>query len=147
MTGETVIILSAFDGISCARVALVRAGIPITKYYASEVDKPALQIAMKNFPDTIQLGDIRQITRATIPEEVDFLIGGSPCQDLSVAKIGRQGLEGQRSSLFFEFLRLRNELKPRWFVLENVASMRKADAEKITRALFNCSGEDWERIE
>jgi len=113
------IVLSLFDGISCAYEALVKAGIPITKYYASEVDKYAIEVSKKRHPNIIQLGDVKGVKGFP----VDLLIGGSPCQDLSVAKKGRQGLDGDRSSLFFEYVRLLDECKPKYFVLENVASM------------------------
>ena len=113
------IILSLFDGISCAYEALVRAGIPITKYYASEVDKYAIEVSKKRHPDIVHLGDVKGVK--AFP--VDLLIGGSPCQDLSVAKKGRQGLDGERSKLFFEYVRLLDECKPKYFILENVASM------------------------
>jgi DNA-cytosine methyltransferase len=125
-----VIVLSLFDGISCARVALTRLGYTNIKYYASEVDKYAIQIAQKNFPDTIQLGDVRNITASMFGEPIDLLIGGSPCQDLSIAKNNRQGLDGERSGLFWEYVRIWKELKPRYFVLENVNSMPK-EAKRI----------------
>lgn len=126
-------VLSLFDGISCCRVALDKAGIKVNKYYASEIDKNAITIAKKNYPDTIQLGNVKDIT--DVPDTIDLLIGGSPCQDLSIAKKGRKGLEGDRSSLFWEYVRLRNALKPKWFILENVASMPKADKDIITKTL------------
>lgn len=139
---DSLIVLSLFDGIGCARMALGRAGLPVSKYYSSEIDKNALAVAEKNFPatettagQTIQLGDVRAITAASVPDKVDLLIGGSPCQDMSVAKHGREGLKGSRSCLFYEFLRLRDELKPRFFCLENVASMRNTDRQAITEAI------------
>jgi len=126
-------VLSLFDGISCARHALTRAGIAVETYYASEVDAKAIQIAMKNYPDTIQLGDVRHLS--DLPSSIDLLIGGSPCQDLSIAKQNRQGLEGTRSSLFWEYARIFHAQKPRWFIFENVASMPKADKAVITETL------------
>lgn len=128
-------ILSLFDGISVARVALERAGLKVDKYYASEIDKYAIQIASKNYPDTIQLGDVKNISRDSVVGKIDLLIGGSPCQDLSIAKTNRQGLSGSRSGLFFEYVRILKELKPRWFVLENVASMPKEAKQTITETL------------
>lgn len=124
-------VLSLFDGISCARVALDRLGIPV-EYLASEVDKHAIAISAKNYPDIVRLGDVREVKEVG---QIDLLIGGSPCQDLSIAKKGRQGLEGSRSSLFWEYVRIWQETKPTWFVLENVASMPKADRETITKTL------------
>lgn len=130
-------IASLFDGISCARVALERAGIKVDKYYASEVDKYAIQIAQKNYPDTIQLGDITKLRGDDFKEDIDILIGGSPCQDLSIAKNNRQGLSGSRSGLFYEYLRVLKETKPKYFILENVNSMPKEAKGTITKELFN----------
>lgn len=133
-------ILSLFDGISCARVALERVGIPITKYYASEIDKNAIAVAMKNYPDTIQLGDVKTITKDLIASymgnvEIGLMIGGSPCQDLSIAQKNRKGLDGERSGLFWEYVRILKEVKPKWFILENVNSMSKEAKEIITETL------------
>jgi len=135
-------VLSLFDGISCGRVALDRAGIEVSKYYACEIEKNAIKISTKNYPDIIQLGDVRT---AVLPDNIDLLIGGSPCQDLSIAKKDRKGLEGDRSGLFWEYVRIKNELKPKYFILENVASMPKKDKDIITRemgvepVMFNAS--------
>lgn len=133
-------ILSLFDGISCARVALDRAGILVEKYYASEIDKYAISISQKNYPDIIQIGDVKQVENIWkefgLRPDIDLLIGGSPCQDLSIAKKNRKGLKGERSSLFYEYVRILNEIKPKYFVLENVASMPKADKETITKELY-----------
>lgn len=135
-------VLSLFDGISCARVALDRAGIPVEAYYASEIDKYAMQISAKNYPDILGLGDIEHIAggffingKAYPFKKVDLLIGGSPCQDLSIAKKDRKGLAGDRSGLFWEYVRILNEVKPRYFVLENVASMPKEAKALITETL------------
>jgi len=132
-------ILSIFDGISCARVALERAGIPVELYYASEVDKYAIQIAQKNYPDTIQLGDVKEVNGLTFHgvsrPRIDLLIGGSPCQDLSIAQKNRKGLDGERSGLFWEYVRILKEVKPKWFILENVASMPKEAKDIITKEL------------
>ena len=126
-------LLSLFDGISCARVALDRAGIPVKTYFASEIDKNAIKVSQARYPDIVRLGDVRTIH--TIDAHIDLLIGGSPCVDLSIAKRDRKGLEGERSSLFWEYKRLLDHCKPTWFILENVASMSKADKDTITRAL------------
>lgn len=146
-------ILSLFDGISCARVALERAGIHVEAYYASEIDKYAEQTSEKNYPDIIRLGNITnfyienfsqyRIIRnrdktgndQNIYGEVDLLIGGSPCQDLSIAKRDRKGLDGERSGLFWEYVRILKEVKPKYFILENVASMPKEAKTIITEAL------------
>lgn len=124
-------VLSLFDGISVARVALERAGLPVEAYYASEVDKYATAVSAKNYPDIIRLGDVRSVGKV----DCDLLIGGSPCQDLSVAKKDRKGLDGERSGLFWEFVRILKESKPRWFVLENVNSMPKDAKQIITETL------------
>ena len=110
-------VLSLFDGISCGRVALERAGFEIEKYYASEIDKFAKIIAQKNYPDTIQVGDITKLKGEDY--DVDLVMGGSPCQGFSFA--GKQlNFDDPRSALFFEFVRLLKEIKPKYFLLENV---------------------------
>lgn len=146
-------VLSLFDGISCGRVALDRAKIKVDSYFASEVDKYAIEIAKKNYPNTVELGDVRNIhydstthtlygENVKIKTEIDMLIGGSPCQSFTFAG-KRQGMstttqveittlaqyleyktkgyafEGQ-SYLFWEYVRLLNEIKPKYFLLENV---------------------------
>jgi len=126
-------ILSLFDGLGGARIALDRLSIPC-KYYASEIDKYAIKIALKNYPDIIQLGDIKDIKTKELPK-IDLLIGGSPCQDLSIAKKNRKGLRGKRSGLFWKYVRLLKELKPKYFLLENVNSMKKTDKQIITDTL------------
>lgn len=111
-------VLSLFDGMSCGQLALNRIGIKYEKYFASEIDKYAITVTQSNFPNTIQLGDIRNIKAADLPQ-IDLLIGGSPCQGFSFA--GKQlNFEDERSKLFFEYVRLLNELKPKYFLLENV---------------------------
>ena len=134
-------VLSLFDGISCARVALDKAGIEVEKYYASEIDKYAIQVSEKNYPDIVQVGSVVDIkwntpSQTNEPIIIDLIIGGSPCQDLSIAKKNREGLDGARSGLFYEFLRLINEIKPKYFVLENVNSMPKAAKATISEELF-----------
>ena len=126
MDNKKINVLSLFDGISCGQVALERAGIKINNYYASEIDKYAIQVTMKNYPNTIQLGDVSKINGYDLPK-IDLLIGGSPCQDLSNYKYDRgdvKGLEGSKSSLFYHYVRLLKEVKPTYFLLENVASMQ-----------------------
>lgn len=125
-------VLSLFDGISCARVALDRAGVSVSEYLASEIDPHAIKVSQAKYPDIIRLGDVREVKDIG---HIDLLIGGSPCQDLSIAKKGRQGLAGSRSSLFWEYVRILREVKPRYFVLENVASMSKTDKAIITQEL------------
>jgi DNA-cytosine methyltransferase len=125
-------VLSLFDGISCARVALDRANIPISHYYACEIEKNAIKVSQRNYPDTIHLGSVVGLTP---PFNIDLLVGGSPCTDLSIAKKDRKGLDGERSGLFWEYVRIKNEAKPKWFILENVASMSKEAKEAITKAM------------
>lgn len=138
-------VLSLFDGISCARVALNKFGYKDVTYYASEIDKYAIQISQKNWPDIVQLGDVKNVTCDSEQDTIevgepdlsciDLLIGGSPCQDLSIAKKNRKGLSGERSGLFWEYVRILKEVKPTYFVLENVNSMPKEAKDTITEAL------------
>ena len=121
-------VLSLFDGISCGMVAFERAGIPIDKYYASEIDEYAMKISNKNYPEIIQLGDIRNVSEEILDSimPIDMIIGGSPCQDLSNYKYDRgevTGLNGEKSGLFYEYIRILKYVKPKYFLLENVASM------------------------
>lgn len=111
-------VLSLFDGIACGYEALVRAGIPIDAYYASEIDKYAIQVALKNHPDIIEVGDVTKLRWEDF-RDIDLLIWWSPCQWFSVA--GKMlNFEDPRSKLFFEFVRLLKEIEPRYFLLENV---------------------------
>lgn len=126
-------ILSLFDGISCARVALERAGIKVDAYSAIEIDKYAIQISQKNYPDIYRWDDVK--TYKGCDGIYDLLIGGSPCQDLSIAKRDRKGLDGERSGLFWEYVRILKEVKPKYFILENVASMPQEAKDLITKTL------------
>ena len=111
-------VLSLFDGMSCGRIALDRLGIPVDKYYASEIDKYAIQVSEANYPDIIRLGDVCDV-KAEDLAPIDLLIAGSPCQGFSFA--GKQlAFDDPRSALFFEFVRLLKECKPKYFLLENV---------------------------
>lgn len=129
-------VLSLFDGISCARVALSKLNIPVEAYYASEIDKYAIQVSQKNWRDIEHIGNIEWLRGEYFAKQgIDLLIGGSPCQDLSIAKAGRQGLSGTRSGLFYEYVRLLKEVKPKYFILENVASMSKEAKAEITKIM------------
>lgn len=138
-------VLSLFDGVSCARVALERANIKVNSYFASEIDKYCVAVVKYNnelkknkdqfYPMTKQLGDVRYIKPSEAPKNVDLLIGGSPCQDLSISKKNRKGLEGERSGLFWDYVRIKKQLRPKWFILENVASMSKESKNIISEAL------------
>ena len=110
-------VLSLFDGISCGQIALDKLNIDY-KYYSSEIDKHAINVTQHNFPDTIQLGDITKIKGSDLPQ-IDLMMGGSPCQGFSFA--GKLlNFDDPRSKLFFEFVRLLKEVKPKYFLLENV---------------------------
>ncbi len=127
-------ILSLFDGISCARIALKKAKIPVEVYYASEIDSHAISVSQYNFPEIRHLGDVKDVARYKM-QKFDLLIGGSPCQDLSIANKNRTGLKGDKSSLFYEYVRILKMVKPKYFILENVNSMPIADREIITKTL------------
>lgn len=111
-------VLSLFDGMSCGRIALERAGIKVDKYFACEIDPYAIQIAKKNYPDTKHLGDVTLLNSRNLPK-IDILIGGSPCQGFSFAG-KRLNFDDPRSKLFFEYVRILKEVKPKYFLLENV---------------------------
>lgn len=143
-------VLSLFDGMSCGRITLSELGIPIEKYYASEVDKFAIKATMQNFPDTIQLGDVRELEVSRM-DKIDLIIGGSPCTNLSMSgkrkglstKEGMEVLDLQtylelkengfefegQSYLFWEYIRIYHELIKRGdnpkFFLENVEMGKK----------------------
>ena len=127
-------VLSLFDGISGAAQALKELEIEC-EYYASEIDKFAIQISQKNHPEIKRLGDVKSVNFKDLSFDLpDLLIGGSPCQDLSIAGKG-VGLLGERSGLFFQYLRILQEFKPKFFVLENVASMKNCDRDRISELL------------
>jgi len=125
-------VLSLFDGISCGRIALERAGIKVDKYYASEIDKYAIQISEKNYPDIIHLGDVNNWKNWNLPK-IDLIIAGSPCQGFSRAGAGLN-FEDPRSKLFFVFVEILNHYKPKYFMLENVV-MKKESKDIITEYL------------
>ena len=128
-------VLSLFDGMSCGQIALSKLGVKVDKYYASEIDKYAIQITQKNFPNTIQLGDICQLDPKDFMD-VDLIQAGSPCQGFSFS--GAQlAFDDPRSALFFEFIRLLKEIGPKYFLLENVR-MKKEFLEVITDQVSSC---------
>lgn len=124
-------ILSLFDGMSCGQIALNKNGIKYDKYFASEIDKYAIEVTQKNYPNTIQLGSVTELKTETLPP-IDLLLGGSPCQSFSVAGNGK-GFDG-KSGLFWEYVRILKETKPKYFLLENVV-MKKEWQDIITEAL------------
>ena len=128
-------VLSLFDGMSCGQIALSKLGFKVDKYYASEIDKYAIEITQKNFPDTIQLGDVCQLDPKDFMD-VDLIQAGSPCQGFSFS--GAQlAFDDPRSALFFEFIRLLKEIGPKYFLLENVR-MKKEFLEVITEQISSC---------
>lgn len=129
-------VLSLFDGISCGRVALERAGIPVERYVAYEIEPNAIKISEKNYPQIEHCGDVTTAD-FTQYQGFDLLIGGSPCQSLSIVQSKtRQHLNG-KSKLFFEFVRAFEEMKPRWFLFENVASMNE-ESKQVISELLGC---------
>ena len=148
-------VLSLFDGISCGQIALERAGIKVDNYYASEICDYSIRITKKNYPNTIHIGDVRNVNADDI-RNIDIIIGGSPCQSFSFAgkrdgmvtveKIDITTLEQYldlkqsgfkfegESYLFWEYVRLLKEIKPKYFLLENV-KMSKKWKDVISRAL------------
>lgn len=129
-------VLSLFDGISCGRIALERAGIDVEIYHASEIEKNAIKISKKNYNDIVHIGDIRNVNFNY--GDYDLIIGGSPCQDLSNYKYDRgevKGLDGDKSSLFYYFVKAIKIVQPKYFFLENVASMPKRWLDVISEEL------------
>lgn len=129
-------VLSLFDGISCGRVALERAGIEVERYIAYEIEPSAIKISKKNYPDIEHFGDV--ITGDFYQfKGFDLLIGGSPCQNLCPASNSYkckkiQGLDGAKSKLFYEYIRAMNEMKPTYFLYENVGTMNDRDKNIIS---------------
>jgi site-specific DNA-cytosine methylase len=140
-------VLSLCDGISCGQVALRRAGISIDKYFASEIKEHAIKCTQNNYPNTIQIGDVRKVSyrdgvlrteNGDFEVNIDIVIFGSPCQTFSIAtkKEKRVGLaDKEKSGLFFECYRVLKEVNPKWFLVENVASMSKEDKNTLSRYL------------
>jgi DNA-cytosine methyltransferase len=128
-------IVSCFDGMSCLQIALEKLAIPVNKYFASEIDKYAMKVTQANYPNTIQLGSVEFVTKEMINNKIDLLAGGSPCQGFSFA--GKQlNFEDPRSKLFFEFVRLKKELNPKYFFLENVKM--KKEYQDIISSYLGC---------
>lgn len=111
-------VLSLFDGISCGQVALARSGIRTRRYFASEIDKPAISVTQRNFPRTEQIGDVLGVTGEGLPK-IDIMFGGSPCQGFSVAR-GQDTKDDPRNKLVFEFARIKDTIDPHNFLFENV---------------------------
>ena len=124
-------VLSLFDGMSCGMIALDRIGLHVENYFASEIDEPAIKVSKHNWKDVQHVGDVTKLQAKDLPK-IDLLIGGSPCQSFSIAGDG-SGFDG-KSGLFFEYVRLLEETKPTYFMLENVL-MKKEWENKITEIL------------
>lgn len=118
-------ILSLFDGMSCGQIALRQLGIEYENYFASEIKLHAIKVTQYNFPNTVQLGDIRNIDGYKLPK-INILIGGSPCKGISRLNQNQEGLDHKESSLFYEYIRIKNEVKPDYFLLENTHGNKKA---------------------
>jgi len=131
MSQEGINVLSLFDGMSCGQIALNKVGIEYENYFASEIDKYAIQVTQKNYPNTKQLGSVLNVKGSDLPK-IDLLIGGSPCQSFSNAGNGT-GFNG-KSGLFYEYVRLLKECKPKYFLLENV-KMKKEWQDVISKEL------------
>ena len=131
------VIASIFNGYGGGMLASIKANIPITKYYYSEIDKYANIVMDANFPDAIPIGDVTKVDASSFNHDVDILMGGSPCQGFSFA--GKQlNFQHEQSKLFFEFIRLRDELKPKYILLENVR-MAKQSQDVISEYMgFEC---------
>lgn len=125
-------VLSLFDGMGCGRIALERANIAVSNYYASEVDPHAIKVSTSNYKDIQQIGDVTLVDSSKLPT-IDLLLGGSPCQGFSFA--GKQlNFDDPRSKLFFEYVRILKETKPKYFLLENV-NMKKEFQDVISEHL------------
>ena len=130
-------VLSLFDGMSCGRIALERAGIEVDNYFSSEIKPYAIKVANENYPQDAKnrLGDITKIDGYSLPK-IDLLVGGSPCQDFSGANKERLGTDGVKSGLFFEYVRLLKETNPKYFLLENVRMKKEHQA--FVSSIIDC---------
>lgn len=129
-------VLSCFDGMSCGQIALNRADVKFEKYYASEIKQHAIKVTNANFPGTVQLGDIRKIDGTKL-DDIDLIIGGSPCKGISGLNQKQPGLAHDESILFYEFLRLKEETKATYFLLENTHGNKKSIQE--ISDMLNCN--------
>jgi len=140
-------VLSLCDGMSCGHIAFDKAGIKVNKYYASEIKKIGIKVTLDNYPDTIELGDVNKVSyqdgilrseNGDFKTDIDIVIFGSPCQSFSIATKTnlRVGLENKKKSgLFLECYRVLKEVNPKYFLMENVASMKNEDKDYISRLL------------
>lgn len=140
------VVLSLFDGISVGQLALQGARMQVDKYYAAEIKKSAIKVTKEHFPDTIHIGDVTKVSykngilyteNGEFETRIDMVIGGSPCQDFSPVKWinwESKGLEGDKSKLFYEYLRILKEINPKYFLLENV-KMKKESEQELNKHL------------
>lgn len=140
-------ILSLCDGMSCGQIALERVGIKVDKYFASEIKNIAIKVTQYNYPNTIQIGDVNKIfykngvlhtEKGDFKVKIDMVIFGSPCQSLSSAmkkdlRVGFSNME--KSGLFFSCYRVLKEVNPKYFLVENVASMKNENRDIISSLL------------
>lgn len=141
-------VLSLCDGMSCGQIALKKLGIPVEAYYASEIKDIAIKVTLDNFPETVEIGDVRDVSYKDgilytskgdyTVGQIDLVMFGSPCQTFSVAiptehRIGFENLE--KSGLFYECFRILQEVKPKYFLMENVKSMKNEDRDIISDLL------------
>lgn len=138
MESDLLNVLSLFDGKSGGQIALDRLKIKYNTYYASEINPHSIKVTQKNYPNTIQLGDVRNIDFHRF-KHINLLLGGTPCTDLSIVAVDRKditkGLEGKNSSLFYEYVKALNIINPKYFLVENVASMTEENKEIISKEL------------
>lgn len=129
-------VISCFAGLGCGELGLKKQNVTVDKMYAYEIDKYAEAVNRYHNPDTVFLGDVTKWKEhtETIGRDVDLIMGGSPCQDLSIAG-KRAGLDGARSGLFWTFVEMIKYYKPKYFLLENVASMSRENKDIITDIL------------
>ena len=128
-------VLSLFDGISCGMLALKRAGIPVEKYDAFEIDKYAVTVSRNNFPDNVQHGNVFD-GNFTQFQGYDLLLGGSPCTYWSIARKGRETTsDGMGFKLFMQYVRALKESRCRYFLYENNYSIHRNIKDEISKKL------------
>ena len=147
LRSEGINVLSLCDGMSCGHIALDKVGVKVNKYFASEIKNIAIKVTMDNYPETIQIGDVNNVSykngvlyteRGNYTVDIDLVIFGSPCQSFSIAMKTehRIGLEDKtKSGLFLECYRILREVNPIYFLMENVASMKTGDRDYISSLL------------
>lgn len=131
-------VLSLCDGMSGGQIALKELGIPIKKYYSYEIKPTAIKTTQLNFPQTIQMGNIEDFDITKLSNNIDLLLCGSPCQNMSLINItGKSGVNGEKSSLIYRCVEIMKQVKPKYFLFENVYSMTNKDKE-VFNSLIGC---------